>query len=167
MRRKLYLVGAAVVALATVIAGLGVASAAPPSARSSDDGSSEVIHLRATNPHNTDLDLGEQGPSAGDQQIGVDDLYQNGKRVGQAGIDAQILLLTDDSLTAQLLVTLSLPKGDITLHGTFTENLAAGPKPFVLAITGGTGAYRTARGQAKVALVPGTEDTRYTLQLVR
>jgi hypothetical protein len=43
--------------------------------------------------------------------------------------------------------TASLPQGQITVQGLidFTD-----PGPFTLAITGGTGAYRTARGEVEV-----------------
>jgi hypothetical protein len=43
----------------------------------------------------------------------------------------------------QCVTTASFPAGDITFQGVFVFEP---PKPFVLAITGGTGAYRTAHG---------------------
>jgi allene oxide cyclase-like protein len=167
MRSRAILAGMIALALAAILGGAAIASATPPAATSASGGSAETIHLLSTNARNTDLDLGEKGLSAGDKQVGIDDLYQNGKRVGRDGIDAQILYATTRTITLQLAVTLSLPKGDITLRGLVTEHLAAGPKPFVLALTGGTGAYRTARGQARLAIVPNTNDVRYTLSLVR
>jgi hypothetical protein len=167
MRSRAILAGTIALALAAILGGAAIASATPRTARPISGGSAETIHLLSTNARNTDLDLGEEGLSAGDKQVGIDDLYQNGKRVGHDGVDAQIVHATTRTITVQLLVTLSLPKGDITLQGLFTENLAAGPKPFVLAITGGTGAYRTARGQARLAIVPNTNNVQYTLSLVR
>jgi hypothetical protein len=67
------------------------------------------------------------------------------------------------SATLQCVATLSLPKGQITVQGlpTFTE----GPASFFLAITGGTGAYKTAHGQVKVVQVSDVE-SRLTLFLI-
>jgi hypothetical protein len=61
--------------------------------------------------------------------------------------------------------TVSLPEGQLTVQGlaTLTET---GNQPFTLAITGGTGAYRTARGQAQVTPVSQTEQ-HYTLTVIR
>ena len=54
--------------------------------------------------------------------------------------------------------------GQLTAQGlaTLTET---SPQPFTLAITGGTGAYRTAHGQLQVAQVSETE-SRYTLTVI-
>jgi hypothetical protein len=49
----------------------------------------------------------------------------------------------------QCLVTLRLPEGQITLQGLIDFSAQAGPS-FTVAVTGGTGAYRTAHGQATV-----------------
>lgn len=49
--------------------------------------------------------------------------------------------------TIALTATLSLARGDIALHGLTTEQ---NDRPFTLAITGGTGAYRDAAGVAHV-----------------
>ena len=48
----------------------------------------------------------------------------------------------------QCAATVSLPEGQLTVQGpaTLTET---GNQPFMLAITGGTGAYRTARGRPR------------------
>lgn len=49
-------------------------------------------------------------------------------------------------------VTLVLKRGDIELSGVGTGN------PFTLAVTGGTGIYRSARGQATVTSGPGKDN---------
>jgi hypothetical protein len=61
-------------------------------------------------------------------------------------------------------VTVSLPEGQLTAQGLATVTETS-PQPFTLAITGGTGAYRTAHGQLQVA--PASETERhYTLTLI-
>ena len=64
----------------------------------------------------------------------------------------------------QCLATLALPEGQLTAQGlaTLTE---AGGQPVTLAITGGTGAYRTAHGQLRVVQVSETQG-RYTLTVI-
>ena len=48
--------------------------------------------------------------------------------------------------------------------GAFTENRTVGPKPFFVAITGGTGAYRTAHGQARIEITEtGSTVTLYLI----
>jgi hypothetical protein len=60
-------------------------------------------------------------------------------------------------------VTLRLPAGQIAMNGlaTFGEE---GPQPMRMAITGGTGSYRKARGQATVRERADGE-TRYRLSI--
>ena len=63
----------------------------------------------------------------------------------------------------QCLATLSLPEGQLTAQGLTTLNESG--QPFTLAITGGTGAYRTAHGQIRIAPVSETE-SHYTLTVI-
>ena len=67
------------------------------------------------------------------------------------------------AFTIQCVTTLSLPRGLVTIHGlvTFTEEAT----PFTFAITGGTGAYKTAHGQIRINIV-STDEERYTLSLI-
>jgi hypothetical protein len=67
----------------------------------------------------------------------------------------------------QCLVTLLLPEGQITVQGVRTGSLTQQlPPPFVLAITGGTGAYKTAHGEVRIVDINAT-DSRLTLKLIR
>ena len=68
------------------------------------------------------------------------------------------------SATLQFVATAELPRGQITVQGlaTFTD----GPSTFRLAITGGTGRYRTAHGVLIVEEISETED-RLTFRLIR
>jgi hypothetical protein len=62
-------------------------------------------------------------------------------------------------------VTLTLPKGKITGQGVFPIT-SSGPGDITLAITGGTGDYRTARGYVQ-AVNTSTTESQVTLHLIR
>jgi hypothetical protein len=57
----------------------------------------------------------------------------------------------------------SLPKGQITVQGLVDRT---GPVPIKLAITGGTGAYRTALGELETSGPNDQGDERLTLKLI-
>jgi hypothetical protein len=108
------------------------------------------------------------GP-VGNQILTTDDIY---RQVGKVGHDATVCQIMADLGQAggrfQCAATVSLPEGQLTVQGlaTLTET---GNQPFTLAITGGTGGtggYRTARGQAQVTPVGETE-RHYTISAIR
>jgi hypothetical protein len=115
---------------------------------------------------NTDIDLGKPGPSAGDQQVFHGILYRDGRQVGTSAGVAEVVALTATTLTAQVLVTATIPGGTLTLQFAFTENLAAGP-PSTLhqAITGGTGQYRSVRGECQTTSINNSDDSTITCTL--
>jgi hypothetical protein len=115
---------------------------------------------------NTDIDLGAPGLSAGNQQVFRDRLYQHGRLIGYAAGVAQVVALTPTTLTAQVVSTATVPGGTLTTQFAFTETLADGP-PAVLhiAITGGTGAYRYARGQCQSKFLNDADDASVTCTL--
>jgi hypothetical protein len=90
------------------------------------------------------LDLGQPGPSKGDQIVSNDRLLNaSGKEVGHDGIACT---MTDPSVPeAACQGSFSLPGGQITV-----QFLNSPPSVKIGAITGGTGRYRTARGQMKL-----------------
>ncbi len=64
------------------------------------------------------------------------------------------------------LATLALTDGQITLQGVRFASLTQQQLPrFTLAITGGTGAYKTAHGQVRIVDINAT-DSRLTLTLI-
>lgn len=163
MRKRLGLVavGALVIALASVT----LASASSPKPKGSDDGDAvQVIRLTTVPAQQAELDLGEEGFSQGDQEVFTDNVFRDGKKVGQLTGFAQITFAAEDRISVQLVTTLTLPRGSITLQGAFTEELAVGPTPASIAITGGTGAYRTAHGQARVEVTE--TGSNLTLRLI-
>jgi hypothetical protein len=97
------------------------------------------------------LDLGEPGPSMGDQIVSHDVLLdETGEQVGHDGVSC---IVTDPSgPEAECTATFALPGGQIT-----TQFLNTPPPEKHAAVTGGTGAYRNARGEA--VLVERGDDT--------
>jgi hypothetical protein len=163
MRKKFRLGG--VVALLLAVLTLPAAAASPSAARSSDNDDVEVIRVTAITVQAADLDLGATGDSLGDQFIFSDDLFRGGEKVGTAGGVATLVRLEPMvSATLQFVATAKLPRGQITVQGlvTFTD----GPSTFKLAITGGTGRYRTAHGELIAEEVSETE-TRLTFRVIR
>ena len=90
--------------------------------------------------------------SAGDLVVTSDKVYdQSGRRL--LGRDHVTGIETVPGKTIALTATLSLARGEIALQGITTEQ---NDRPFSLAITGGTGAYRDAAGVAHVMPVSRT-----------
>ena len=104
------------------------------------------------------IDLGAPGPSVGDRVTLTSDLFDpDGRKVGRDGGECVIVRIDtsapeDAQQVVQCLITTQLPQGQLTFQG-----LGQGTRNF-FAITGGTGAYRAARGQALVVdTIPGQE----------
>jgi hypothetical protein len=89
------------------------------------------------------LDLGARGPSMGDQIVAHDVLLDSAGR--QVGHNAVSCIITDPSggSEAECTATFALPRGQIA-----TQFLNTPPAVKTFAVTGGTGAYKTARGEA-------------------
>jgi hypothetical protein len=162
MRRKFVLAAGAALLLA--IGSVTVAFASSSTSRSADHRGVQVIQLIAKGGHETNIDLGSKGFSAGDQELVAANLVQDGKRVGEVGSVCQLVRVAKSSAACLDTFTLSLPKGQITTQGLVTST-PAGAGTFALAITGGTGAYQTAHGQMKVTST-STDEVPLTLYLI-
>ena len=127
----------------------------------------EVIHLVERVHDLTFQDTGAPGPSLGDRLIFTSDLFdEDGHQVGRDGADCVIVRLDTsapppEQQVVQCLVTVQLSDGQITFQG-----LAQGTENF-FAVNGGTGAYRTARGEAFVKDVVPLEEANITITLFR
>jgi hypothetical protein len=147
----------AIVAIAVLAFGSAVATAR--------DNGRQTLRLRAVENQSNFLDLGAQGPSLGDELVISETLRRKGRDVGTSGV---VCVVTGaeppyDVLTFHCVATLSLLNGQITLQGLIEVQGEGDPGPFTVAITGGTGAYRGASGEA---IVRDTSDTTsvYTLR---
>ena len=153
---------------------LAVASVAAAAASSSstgrqtgsDDRRSVVLHLVATEVESTFLDLGDPDFSQGDQFVFTNDLLRRGTKVGEDGGMCVVTRLTaEGAATFKCVGSNALPGGQITVQGivTYGPGEEVKEEPYFFAITGGTGKYKTARGQVKIEETSG--DDRITLRI--
>lgn len=98
---------------------------------------------------NTDLDLGEPGPSAGDTQVFLNDVRRDGRSIGSSAGSCTLAEFTETRLVADCTATLTLPRGTIAVRGVFDEDPSQGPTGYVWAVTGGTGRYADAGGEVR------------------
>ncbi len=89
-------------------------------------------------------DLGASGDSAGDLLTFANEIY-DAKNQNKLGTDQGWCIRVVVGKSWECFWTLMLEKGQITVEGPFNDKGDS-----VLAVTGGTGAYATARGQMKL-----------------
>lgn len=98
----------------------------------------------------------------GDRSVFTHELSLDGETVGFDGGTCTVVRLDDGHSHIVCNVSMSLPEGTIAFQ-TFVEEVFP-PPPFFAAITGGTGAYRGARGEMHID--PASPETHfYTLYL--
>ena len=162
---------AVVLALALVVSNFTLA-AGGDTAKAEHRDHVQTIQLTATSLASQDIDVGPSGLSLGDYFVATENLFRQGKKVGTDHAVCTLTRLepptgTPKRFAAQCLATLVLPEGQITLQGVRTGSLSAQQPPrFTLAITGGTGTYKTAQGQVRIVDINAT-DSRLTLTLIR
>lgn len=124
-------------------------------------GHSKEFELVGKQTQYEEVDLGKKGVSLGDERVVTEDLYRDGKKVGDHGVVCTYVRVDPGLL--QCLGTFSLPEGQ--LAGQALLHLPA-PQSVDLAITGGTGAYHNARGY--ITTVPaGTTERHLSVHLER
>ena len=135
-----------------------------------DQGHGKTITFYAPTVQFKLIDLGDTGFSLGDESVFSDDLLTapNGETLGFDGGTCTVVRVKDAKTqtgTVQCLVTFSLRDGQIT-----TQSLSdvangglSGTQP--AAITGGTGRYRNARGQAAIEFINGGAAANITLSI--
>jgi hypothetical protein len=128
-------------------------------------GDGQVIRFVTTDPQSTDLDHGEPGPGAGDVQVFSDQIIQGGRSVGYDAGECRLVVLTEQRLVAHCIATFVLPGGELGAQGVFQEDPSVGPTGFRWAVTGGTGRYGGATGEAVGRFVADTDDVRWTVRL--
>jgi hypothetical protein len=140
---KVYPAALAIVVLGALLFAPGVANA---------HGGKQTLKLDATELQSEFVDVGAPGPSLGDQLVFSESLERFGRDVGMSGGVCTVThaMAPYDVLTFHCVATLSLRRGQITLQGLIEVQGEDDPGPFVVAITGGTGAYRGAGGEAIV-----------------
>jgi hypothetical protein len=144
---------AAAVLAAAAVGGTIVAitaAAAPVSAGT-------AISFTEVNISDRTFNLGSgHGFAVGYVELVADKLMQGGKQIGHDGQSYTVTRLGAGSADELVSAVEVLAHGQIVLSGLVTST-PAGPGTFQLAVTGGTGSYRGARGYATI--VPGNTPT--------
>ena len=113
-----------------------------------------VLHITAVQVEAHLVDTAPTGgpPSLGDALVSSDNLFRNGHRVGFDGVLCTFVRLQHPPSTLHCVVTARLGGEELTVQG-FTFDQPTN----VYAITGGTGRWRNAGGQALVRQTSQTE----------
>jgi hypothetical protein len=159
MRRGVTAISAAVagIALASVIT-IGVAHSAPPAATTPQP---HTLRLFERDTQQANIDLGDHGPGPGDLFVFAGDLTDGtatGPKAGRA--DGSCTTTSGDATKPGFLlcdITLTLRGGQIQTQAVYDSAALFGGSVLPLAITGGTGNYRGARGDG-TAQVPDVKD---------
>lgn len=139
MDKRLGILGSAIGVAALV----GVAI--PATAASGDGGQQGTFRVTATVTESSYVDLGATGPSLGDEIVFTGPLSQGGQQTGHQGAVCTTVSL--ERQEAQCVATYSFRGGQITAQALVVLN---SPDAYDVAITGGTGRYRDAKGEVHV-----------------
>ena len=146
MRTKLRLYAGmfAIVALGVLVSSTAVATAHGDGKR--------TLRISASQIQFEVVDLGPEGTSLGDEFVLSEALSVRGREVGTSGVVCTVTEFSPpyEVTTYHCVGTLSLGRGQITLQGLIELQSLDDPGPFIVAITGGTGAFRGAGGEAVV-----------------
>lgn len=130
----------------------------------SDQGGS--LHLTSVSDKYRQIDLGPKGDSIGDTLAFSDKLFSDSgsHQIGTLdGVCTLTRVYQDEKATRQLcVVTLSMPKGQLTAQGVMRISATTAHDTFPIAITGGTSGYRGASGEAHVTFM---SDTRTKIEV--
>lgn len=156
-------------AVSTSIGALAViasaaAAIATPTNHAAVTSSATVMHLLAHQHSEKSLDLADPGFGVGDMDLSAASLTRGTDDVGSFDGVCQVTIASKSKADQLCTQTLSLPRGSIVSTGTVASG-RSGPAPFDWAITGGTGAYATARGYIHV--LPGNKTVRLIVHLAR
>ena len=135
-----------------VVLGMLVPAAPVAHADGHHHGKKQELRIVAVEIQSEFLDLGTPGPSLGDELVFSETLFKKKREVGTSGVVCTVVQAIPpyEVLTFHCVGTLSLRGGQITLQGLIEVQGEDDPGPFIVAITGGTGKYRGAGGEAKV-----------------
>jgi hypothetical protein len=150
-RRSVYAAVAAIIAVGVLVVGAASAAAGGKHGK----GKGDTLRLVATEDQGDFIDVGPEGPSIGDYIVFSEILESRGEEVGTSGGQCVITAGTPpySTFTANCVATLDLERGQITLQGLVEFQGEDDMSPFTVAITGGTGKYRGAGGEARIRTV--------------
>jgi hypothetical protein len=159
MRRTALRLGTATgLAAALAVVSAASAAASPPGGPQADGHRTETIRLTARQAQSQSLDLGTKGLSLGDELVIAEDLYSGGRKIGDHSVVCTYIRVQPGDVQLQCVGTFALPEGQITSQALLHLKGQATPAPAVdIALTGGSGAYSTARGYVHTVAAGGTE----------
>jgi allene oxide cyclase-like protein len=134
-------------ALAAVLA---VSGASIASAGSDDDDGQRVIRLMVRTTGIALVENGQAGLNPGDRFVSSGDLLREGEKIGDAGLDCTVIRVHAPASLYSCVSGAALPGGQIafqSLSAVDPANVSA-----TAAVTGGTGRYRTAHGEATLSV---------------
>ena len=146
----------------SVIVLLAVAVLAGSLTLTSANASSDSFRLISVTKQTKDVDVGPKGPSLGDFFVFSDNVYEDKRRVGTLDGVCHVTRLTGKTGRQQCVATRKLRDGLLTAQTAFAFD-PKGPLEVTLAITGGTGRYSDAGGEAHVKFL---SDTRARIDVV-
>lgn len=147
----------------TVVALLGAALVAVPTAGGQP--AAKTIRLYEHDTSQSLIDLGDKGDSPGDLLVFGGDTFthKGGATVGRVG--GSCTTTSIDPGGEQLCsVTFTLPGGEISFQGLVRTDRLFGGRTVSVPVTGGTGAYRHARGSGSVQVSDQT-NANYVIHL--
>ncbi len=150
MRARVIAAVAVIVVLGLALSGLAAGGGAT---------GAKSVKLTAKPAGAEQIDLGASGPSAGEMLVGRADLYQGGRKVGFARFTCVFNIGTGVMCTNH---------NTLFGRGQIVSQQSGDPSrgPVVIeAVTGGTGEFRNARGQARVDFT-NPEAVRITIRLI-
>lgn len=136
---------AAFVAVSLITAVVGGCGADTSETENQTRNQVEVLELKVENDQYAALDLDRAGVNVGDMDVYSGNAIRDGRKVGHGGGSCQITHIDGANITMQCLLTMKLEHGSVTMQSLWVR----GASPLDMAITGGTGAYRNARGTVR------------------
>ena len=101
--------------------------------------------------------------SLGDSYVFSENLFKGSKQIGDAGGECITVRIDGEAGVAKCSETFRLPEGQITAEGL----VDFGATEFTWAITGGSGAYRSARGEVNVVETNNGQNGAFTFRITR
>jgi hypothetical protein len=130
------------------------------------NGSPNHFNLYNHDTHQAFLDLGDPGPSVGDQYVFGGDVseQQGGTPIGR--MSGQCATISDTEMLCTSSFTCN--GGQISFQALMDVTVFFAGQPFEFAVTGGTGPYRKVRGTVTGQILPeppSGSDARFTVDL--
>lgn len=156
MQSKRIVLGAATIAASVAAASLAFGSGGARTA------STTTIHVIEHAVTDKTADVGPSGDSAGDVLTFHNKVFDAKDRAVVGSDQGHCVRIDPVAGSYECLYTTSLPGGQVTVEGPFYDK-----RNSVLAITGGTGRYRAARGQLQLRSKAKGTKFDFIFQIVR